>query len=85
MSTPVDRLTERLAEALRGFSPAATAADLRRNADALVRSCLSQADLVTREELEVQEALLRRTREKLDQLERRVAELEASGGAPPKQ
>lgn len=83
MSTPLDRLSERLGEAMRGWDPAQSAADLRRNADALIRSCLSQADLVTREELDVQEALLRRTREKLDLLERRVAELEAAGKEPP--
>jgi BMFP domain-containing protein YqiC len=32
---------------------------------------------VTREELEVQEAVLRRTREKVDRLEQQVSELES--------
>ena len=34
-------------------------------------------DLVTREELEVQEQVLARTRAKLEEMEKRVAELEA--------
>jgi hypothetical protein len=37
-------------------------------------------DLVTREELEVQQAVLARTRQKLEALERQVAELEARLG-----
>ncbi|KAF1699148.1 hypothetical protein CSC62_01870 [Pseudoxanthomonas jiangsuensis] len=48
---------------------------------------LSRLDLVSREEFEVQRAVLLRTREKLEALERAVAELEtrlaaADGGAP---
>lgn len=38
---------------------------------------LSKLDLVTREEFEVQRAVLLRTREKLDALEKAVAQLEA--------
>ena len=38
---------------------------------------LSRLDLVTREEFDVQRAVLLRTREKLEALERTVAELEA--------
>ena len=48
-----------------------------------MESALSRMDLVTREEFDVQTAVLARTREKLETLERRVAELEgnASGQA----
>lgn len=45
---------------------------------------LSKLDLVTREEFEVQRAVLLRTREKLEALEQAVAALEARGnGTPP--
>ena len=47
---------------------------------------LARLDLVTREEFDVQRAVLLRTREKLDALERHVAELEARtapAGDPP--
>ncbi|MFT4248131.1 MAG: accessory factor UbiK family protein [Pseudomonas sp.] len=46
---------------------------------------LAKLDLVTREEFEVQRAVLLRTREKLDALEQSVAALEAraAGDTPP--
>ncbi len=52
------------------------ARDLEKNARALLSSFLSRLDLVTREEFDVQTEVLRRTREKLDQLEAKVADLE---------
>ncbi len=50
-----------------------------------LQSGLSKLDLVTREEFDVQRAVLLRTREKLEALERAVAALEtdASPPAPP--
>jgi len=45
--------------------------------------CLARLDLVTREEFEVQAAVLRRSREKLAALEQRVAALEAAADPPP--
>ena len=56
-------------------------ADLEQNFRATLRAGLGRLDLVTREEFEVQRAVLLRTREKLEQLERTVAALEAD--APP--
>ncbi|AVQ08578.1 TPA: accessory factor UbiK family protein [Xanthomonas vasicola pv. zeae] len=45
---------------------------------------LGKLDLVTREEFDVQRAVLLRTREKLDALEQTVAAMEASApGTPP--
>lgn len=48
-----------------------------------LQSGLSRLDLVTREEFDVQRAVLLRTREKLEALERAVAELEGRRDAPP--
>ncbi len=50
-----------------------------------LQSGLAKLDLVTREEFDVQRAVLLRTREKLDALERAVAALEAAtpSSAPP--
>ena len=50
--------------------------DLESNIKALLQSSLSKMNLVTREEFDVQEALLQRTREKLDKLEKLLQELE---------
>src|SRR5688572_12876655 len=57
------------------------AADLEKNLRALLSGFFSRLDLVTREEFDVQRQVLLRTREKLAQLEARVAELERT--APP--
>ena len=54
--------------------------DLERNFRAMAESALARMDLVTREDLDVQQAVLARTRQKLEALERQVAELEARLG-----
>ena len=53
--------------------------DLERNFRSLLQAGLGKMDLVTREEFDLQVAVLARTREKLEALERRLAELEAAG------
>jgi BMFP domain-containing protein YqiC len=50
--------------------------DLEENFRSVLKSGLSKLDLVTREEFEVQEAVLKRTREKLEALEARLTEHE---------
>ena len=52
--------------------------DLQRNFKALLQSGLDRMELVTREEYDVQKAVLERTREKLEALEKRLNELEKS-------
>ena len=54
------------------------AKDLEQNMRALLSSAFTRLDLVTREEFDVQQEVLARTREKLQQMELRVAELEKS-------
>ncbi len=50
--------------------------DLKHNLRAGLEAGLAHLDLVTREEFDVQAAVLSRTREKLEALEKLVAELE---------
>ena len=59
--------------------------ELQENFKSVLQSGLARLDLVTREEFEVQRAVLLRTREKLEQLQATVAELEArqAGAASP--
>ncbi|MDH3376696.1 MAG: accessory factor UbiK family protein [Gammaproteobacteria bacterium] len=73
---PLERLSRLIADAF----PGELTADLKKNLDATIRSALERMNLVTREELEVQEAVLARTREKLTALEAQVAELEQQLG-----
>jgi BMFP domain-containing protein YqiC len=53
------------------------AGDIEKNLRAMLGGLFGKLDLVTREEFDVQREVLLRTREKLTQLEARVAELEA--------
>jgi BMFP domain-containing protein YqiC len=50
--------------------------DIEKNTRALLAQMFAKLDLVTREEFDVQAELLARTREKLQELEARVTELE---------
>ena len=59
------------------------ARDFEKNAKALLGSAFGKLDLVTREEFDVQRAVLLRTREKLDALEQLVEQLEARLAATP--
>lgn len=52
--------------------------DLEKNFRAILQSGLNRLDLVTREEFEVQQAVLLKTRQKLEALEARLANLETA-------
>jgi BMFP domain-containing protein YqiC len=65
------KLAESVPEGLRSMRE-----DLETNFRGVLQSGISKLDLVTREEFEVQEAVLARTREKLEQLEAKLAEVE---------
>ncbi|MGB5511265.1 MAG: accessory factor UbiK family protein [Woeseiaceae bacterium] len=71
----IENLAEKLAaavpEGLRSVRE-----DLEHNFRAVLRSSLSKLDLVTREEFEVQEAVLARTRKKLEALEAKLEQHE---------
>jgi BMFP domain-containing protein YqiC len=53
------------------------AKDLEKNVKALMTQGFNKLDLVTREDFDIQSQVLAKTREKLDALEKRVADLEA--------
>ncbi|MCK5726918.1 MAG: accessory factor UbiK family protein [Thiotrichaceae bacterium] len=74
-ANPFDQLTETIsrlipdsADRLRG--------DFERNIKGVLEGGLKSMNLVTREEFDVQSAVLLKTREKLEALEKQVAELE---------
>ncbi len=70
-----DDFSKRMADSMpRGFQTLQE--DMQRNARATLEATLGKLNLVTREEFEVQQAVLARTREKLKALEARVAALE---------
>ena len=69
-------MIDKLGEAIAALLPADLAAELRGNIDALLRSNFEKMNLVTREQLEIQEKVLHRTRARVLELEKQVAELE---------
>jgi len=71
----LDELARRLAAAVPP-GVAALRRDLEENFKAVLQAGLSKLDLVSRQEFDVQAGVLRRTREKLEALEARLAELE---------
>jgi BMFP domain-containing protein YqiC len=76
------RLIDDLARRLAGSVPESVVAlrrDLEQNFKGVLQGQLARLELVTREEFDVQAAVLKRTREKLAVLEKRLAELEAKG------
>ena len=56
------------------------AKDIEKNVKTLMGSAFNRLDLVTREEFDIQQQVLIKTRELLTQLEQRVAKLEAAQG-----
>jgi hypothetical protein len=74
-STKLDELARRLAESvpesLRSFGR-----DLEGNFKAVLQAQLAKLDLVSRQEFDVQAALLARTQEKLAALDERLQEIE---------
>ncbi len=77
----LDQLSRRIANALPGAG--GLGKDFKSTLRALLESNLAQLDLVSRQEFDVQSAVLQRTRAKLEQLNARVATLEAQLAETP--
>ncbi len=78
------KLLDDLAKRMAGSIPTGLQSlqqDLQKSLRSALEGGLAHLDLVTREEFDVQAAVLARTREKLERLERQVAELEKARAA----
>ena len=72
----IDDIASRLADSLpSGFSNLKE--EMEKNFHGILQSALGKLDLVTREEFEVQKGVLAKTRGKLEEMEKIVAEMEA--------
>ncbi|MDR3429923.1 MULTISPECIES: accessory factor UbiK family protein [Silvimonas] len=67
-----DEISSKISDAIAN-SPAR---DVEKNVRAMMSSAFTKLDLVTREEFEIQQEVLARSREKLAELEARVLDLE---------
>ncbi len=71
------KLFEDLSAKLSAAANSSPAKDIEKNMRSLLAQGFAKLDLVTREEFDVQAQVLARTRQKVDELEARVAALEA--------
>ena len=70
-------ILEDLQQRIAALLSSTPAADIQKNLKALLMQQFARLELVTQEEFELQRQVLARTREKLEALEARVAQLEA--------
>jgi hypothetical protein len=80
LGSQLDRLARQLAETV-PKNLRTLGEDLEKNFKTMLQSGFERMELVTREEFDLQTAVLERTREKLERLEKRIDELER--GTPP--
>lgn len=71
----IENINEQLTQ-LFGDGPQATQEEFKRGANVILQSAFTKLNVITREEFDTQQAVLKRTRELVEQLEKRVAELE---------
>ena len=74
------KVFEELSSRLSALIAASPAADIEKNARALLSGFFARLDLVSREEFDIQAQVLQRTREKIKALEERIARLEKTNG-----
>ena len=77
-SKMLDDLAARIGAAV----AASPAKDIEKNVKAMLHGSLARLDVVSREEFDTQAAVLAKTREKLEQLEARVAQMDARRDPP---
>ena len=70
-----DEINKKISEVI----AASPAKDIEKNMRAMMMAMFARLDLVTREEFDVQMQVLQRTREKLDAIEARLAQMDKSG------
>ncbi len=75
------RILDQIAATARAAVPPEFGQDVEKNVRAVLDSTFQRLRLVTREEFEVQQGVLQRTRELVERLERQVVELEAKSGS----
>jgi len=73
-------IIQRIMETAKAAVPESLSNDVRENVKAAIQDVISDLDVVTREELDTQKAVLEKTRAKVDEMEVVIAELEKKLG-----
>ena len=69
-------IIQRIMETAKAAVPDSLSNDVRENVKAAIQDVISDLDVVTREELDTQKAVLEKTRAKVDEMELIISELE---------
>lgn len=72
----LEGLSQQISQLMDSAREISTAVDVQPQVEALLKGAFNRMDLVTRDQFDAQAAVLARTRTKLEQLERQLAELE---------
>ena len=75
MNDTLEQLSKRISSLIPG-DVKGVQDDIENNVKSLLQSTLTKMNLVTREEFDVQTAVLQRTREKLEQLEKQIEQMQ---------
>ncbi|MAA72963.1 MAG: hypothetical protein CL679_14685 [Bermanella sp.] len=70
-------LLDKIASQISALLPEQASQDMKHNIQQVLARQLNKLDVVSRDEFDAQQAVLLRTREKLDALEKQVANMEA--------
>lgn len=70
-------MIERIMQTARAALPDSLSDEMRESVRSALKDVIADLDVVTREELEVQNAVLQKTRAKVDEMESIIADLEA--------
>ncbi len=69
-------MLNQLIDSILKLLPSEAREEQKKNIEAIIRGHFEQMSLATREQLEIQEKILRRTRDRVNQLEQQIEELE---------
>lgn len=69
-------IIERIMQTAKAAVPESLSNDVKENVRAAIQDVITDLDVVTREEMDVQAAVLKKTRAKVDEMEQIIADLE---------
>ena len=73
---PAAEIIERIMQTAKAALPDSLAQDMKDNVRAAIQEVITDLDVVTREELDTQKEVLKKTRAKVDEMEKILADLE---------
>lgn len=74
-------IIDRIMQTAKSAMPDSLSQDVKQNIRAAIQDVITELDVVSREEFDVQKAVLKRTRTKIDEMESIIAELEQRLGS----